>query len=422
MFIVSGNEISRGLNVSLETLNDYYPCELEHLFDTNYLLVGDGDYVAELLEYLKINQGSLPASLLVGKYMSNFMDLEQILDDHKSFLDYDTILLGTGSFQIEMMERLRPRLKDNSRFYDLLLHAPKLNQEPHCQSKKGYFVYIDPYSQLNISRYLTNYFEFLIASGYRIDNYHPLQNFDDKYLKNASGVFVWNGSTPAFRSVIDKCQSFKLPITYIECGFFPQAQHFYMDKLGVNAQSQLFYDDLAWIGQNELAQLNKLRQKYARPKPNDGYVFVPLQVPNDSNVINHSRFSNGMQKFIDYIEELYPNDDILFKAHPKDRMKSEYLCRRGTIVDGDVIDLIVGAKLVHGINSSVLYEAVLIGREIKCDGDCLLRRHRHQLDKLLAAMIFRQFSTADKSFEVNKLLIFSDLNHSFINSLVVNAN
>ena len=71
--------------------------------------------------------------------------------------------------------------------------------------------------------------------------------------------------------------------------------------------------------------------------------------------------------------------------------------------------LIAEAKLVHGINSSVLYEAALIGKDIKVEGNCLLKTHQHQNDKLLAAMVARQFAVSDELFDSNKLRRFSHI-------------
>jgi hypothetical protein len=116
-----------------------------------------------------------------------------------------------------------------------------------------------------------------------------------------------------------------------------------------------------------------------------------------------------MQEFIDYIEEIYPQEIIYFKPHPKDRLKSSYKFKRGLVVEGDLIKLIAEAKLVHGINSSVLYEAALIGKDIKVEGNCLLKTHQHQNDKLLAAMVARQFAVSDELFDSNKLRRFSHI-------------
>jgi hypothetical protein len=67
----------------------------------------------------------------------------------------------------------------------------------------------------------------------------------------------------------------------------------------------------------------------------------------------------------------------------------------------------MSSKIVHGINSSVLYEAALLGKPVCIEGDCLLKRHIKQIDKLLAAMYYRQFNVLDRCFDAAKLKQFS---------------
>jgi hypothetical protein len=374
-----------------------------------YILVGSGAYVEQLLTRIDKGNLRLPEYILVQEKVVLSVDVEQRIDNGKSPIDASHIVLGTGSFQLEMLHRLLPRCDENTVFIDVMECAPKTFRT--LGDTEQYLIYVDLYSDINIPKYLTNFFEFLNSHAMRVEVFHPLENLSDEYIKNSQGLIVWNGSFPAFVPILTQVKRLSQNITFAECGFFPQAQFFYLDKCGVNAQSQLYQDDLTWVTVNELSMLEKARSHYQTQHQVEqgNYILVPLQVPTDSNIINHSRFTNGMQKFIDYIEALYPDEQLWFKPHPKDRFKDSYHYRLGKSVEGDLNALIAGAKKVHGINSSVLYEAALMGKEVIVEGDCLLKQHAGNTEKLLAAMLARQFHINDTNVSQDKVTRFSHL-------------
>lgn len=384
-------------------------CSLDDLRGKKYALVGDGDYAFDLLEVMRAHQATMPDKILVKNYQKRLSEFNQVLDDGTSPIEDDIILLGTGTFQLEMMERLVPRCPRTTCFYDFLLHKPATSQQSHA---KRYLIYIDLYSQINIPRYLSNFFRALSENGYRVDVYHPLQKLDDEYIGGSGGTIMWNGSMPVFLPIKEKLRHLGLPVTYMECGFFPQSEYFYLDKQGVNAQSQLMNDDLSWVSRKDIQALEKLREEYfngyldIRKKD---FVFVPLQVPSDSNVVNHSGYRD-MQSFINYIEDLYADEQVIFKPHPKDNMADSYSFRHGQVTKDDIKKLISQARLVHGINSSVLYEAALYGTEVIAEGNCLLNRHKAQIQHLLAAMAARQMSVNANKLDFGVINKFSYLN------------
>ena len=145
-----------------------------------------------------------------------------------------------------------------------------------------------------------------------------------------------------------------------------------------------------------------------------GYIFIPLQVPSDSNVLNHSQFTQGMQPFIDFIEAQYSKQNLVFKPHPKDRLSHTYRYSHGKVSSEDTMQLCAHADIVHGINSSVLYEAALLGKKVIVEGDCLLKKHISQVDRLLAAMCYRQFTVTDTYFDLGKLQAFSFISPSLL--------
>jgi hypothetical protein len=423
-YLVTSNTAKNSLNLNVNPIADInlvseYKLSFKsvnELADINYSIIGDGDYVVSLLALIQRTHGHLPKRIYVRSPNENLPADLQFEEKTLSEGHEEVLVLGTNLYQLEMMTRLENVVFEKTQFVDVL--AGKGNLETlgyyHSQipSNQNYLIFFAVNPVDNFNNFLGNFKSWLESQGIPMIIRHPMQTLTDQELLSASGVIVWNGAMAIHQPILYRCENLQVEVTYAECGFFPQHEHFYFDKKGVNAKSQLYDDELNWLEEKAFLKLEKIRDKY-RPKFQvraGNYIFVPLQVPSDSNIINNSRFNNGMQEFIDYIEEIYPQEIIYFKPHPKDRLKSSYKFKRGLVVEGgDLIKLIAEAKLVHGINSSVLYEAALIGKDIKVEGNCLLKTHQHQNDKLLAAMVARQFAVSDELFDSNKLRRFSHI-------------
>src|SRR5690554_1782731 len=207
----------------------------------------------------------------------------------------------------------------------------------------------------------------------------------------ADNVLIWGGVKPPYAALNDLGVNGNR--TYIEFGFFPQKDYYYLDKRGVNEHCTLMSDSLDRVEQSHLKHLETVRSSFVAEfkRLSEDYILVPLQVPDDANVIYASRFKNGMQEFIDYICDYYPaGTKLLFKAHPKDHSRKNYNYRGHPSSDLPFITLLQHAELVHGITSSTLYEAALAGVPVISEGESLLNAHSKQIQKLLAAMVDRQ--------------------------------
>lgn len=188
----------------------------------------------------------------------------------------------------------------------------------------------------------------------------------------------------------------------------------YFDRYGINVDSALADDDLSWLPNDYRCFLTDQSEQFfngiqAYTEHSD-YIFVPLQLGHDSNIQQNSRFTRGMQEFVDYIELIYPNQTIVFKAHPRD--KNSYVSHSATSFwsKASSLSLIKSATKVHGINSTVLFEAALFGVETIIEGDCLLSRHSGQHDKILAAILYRQFNVKRANYSAESINDLSYLN------------
>lgn len=223
---------------------------------------------------------------------------------------------------------------------------------------------------------------------------HPAQAVPLALFENSQGVLLWNGTLPVFTQLKAWLNSHHIAYSFVECGFFPQTQHVYFDKQGINVECSLATDDLRWLPENASALLANKEHEFFDSVlaycEHEDYIFVPLQLGDDSNIQFNSRFTSGMQPFIDYIENLYPSENIVFKAHPRDNNTYSSALATSYWSDACAKSLIKGAKKVHGINSTVLFEAELWGVETIIEGDCLLSRHKLQKRALLEAIVCYQ--------------------------------
>jgi len=110
-----------------------------------------------------------------------------------------------------------------------------------------------------------------------------------------------------------------------------------------------------------------VRQKFGRKATNEidtakAYVFIPLQVNTDTQVLVHSDFKD-IQEFISLVEKefysLYSDITLAFKVHPMERGLVNYKYdSRSLVVDGDTTELVKNSKCVVTINSTVGFEAI----------------------------------------------------------------
>lgn len=226
------------------------------------------------------------------------------------------------------------------------------------------------------------------------------QEYMEEQAAKSDLVFLWNGQdnnrcyTPAKKI----CKEKNIPCYFLEVGYFPQRKFFTIDSKGINATSELMEDDLSWINDYHINKMNQKRIDYIgdRKRINKGYVFVPLQVEADSNIILHSPFKD-MQSFINHVEEKFKGEKIIFKQHPREKKK--FKSSFEILYEGDHLDLILGAKCVYGINSTVLLEAALLDVPVEAIGEGFLKRHKNNIKKIIAALVDRQIPVGERNLD-----------------------
>lgn len=264
---------------------------------------------------------------------------------------------------------------------------------------------IDNYDLDNIIKY--TYKKFIFKNNKKKSDltkkiYKKYLFFKVKYLikyfieyftkKNIDLVIVWNGANITAASASEVAESLDIETLYLEGGFFPGT--IVMDTKGVNAKSSLmnndkeFYDGLKINECNlinnislEQRKLRKNKQVVTEEKELPSkFIFLPLQVHSDSQVILNSPLIDDMYQLVNEVYASIQNFNkkynenywLVVKEHPSDHGRVNYSDLKNKYKDEKVIfltkepaeKLIDKSELVITINSTVGLEALTRGKNV----------------------------------------------------------
>jgi hypothetical protein len=172
-------------------------------------------------------------------------------------------------------------------------------------------------------------------------------------------------------------------------GWFEESDHFVIDPKGIGTSSSIMDDDLSWVTENHLENLEKFRESHLQGKKwsqKCKYILVPLQLEEDTDIQSYSPYKT-MQEFINHVEHKFSGRKIIFKQHPK--CTKVFKTNRDIVRDGDFLEMAQDAEVVYGINSKNLLESALMKVPTIAVGRSLLSVHQNR-DRLLAALVDRQ--------------------------------
>ncbi|GAA0366823.1 hypothetical protein GCM10009092_33960 [Bowmanella denitrificans] len=366
------------------------PVTFEQLGKYRFMLFGSGGFAKRIYkEYKKCIVGLIEyENALLNAKPSHFESI-WFLPEQAS----GTVLLGTGNgtFQFNQLCALSEQAAD--RIDEILVVDPYLSLRGFQFSSldKNILLFEHADGVVRHGKHLSKLKKYFSRRGFNTLSICPLMLLYYRDFLKCENLLIFNGQRKLYDIVFDSFPNKKL--TYIEYGFFPQSEYYYFDKKGVNHRCSLMNDSLDWIDKHHLLELEKIKSFFLKDFKSVAldYILVPLQVPDDANILNCSRFTNGMQEFIDYIDSEYSaRERVVFKPHPKDPYQHQYDYRGREVSELPFLTLLKHAKSVHGITSSTLYEAALAGVDVISEGTSVLNQHIDQKDKLLAAMVERQ--------------------------------
>ena len=209
------------------------------------------------------------------------------------------------------------------------------------------------------------------------------------YVKKAAIVGMWNGNQFISPQAAKLCRAQNIPHFFIEWGMLPQKQHCFVDPRGMCGDSILM-EDLNWVTASDMAKLAETRAQLQAKYPlkNEGFILVPLQIENDSQVLFYSKYKR-MSDFVEEIEALYPDKRIIVRPHPQTGNKNPRFSRAEVAKDGDFLEWASRAEKVVGITSTTLYEAAILGVPVEAHGVHPLARHSNHNRVCAGALALR---------------------------------
>lgn len=260
-----------------------------------------------------------------------------------------------------------------------------------------------------------------------------------KYFKKNEDtfmVFLWNGSNSVGRSIKALSTRYKFEVRFFEISNLPYS--IFVDNEGVNAQSRLFhnidaldglpinhdFDYAEWFikyeqykmrplpqakdkssynikymidylysifrGVNEhnlLSKLKKLRNrvdkipfKEVEADLSKKYIFLPLQVSSDSQILINSEYNNSDMIDIAINESILNKCELFVKIHPAETnysyIKNKY-DDRVTFVSNNTKDLLKNSYFVIVNNSTVGLESIIYDKRTDIYGRCVYKDFDH---------------------------------------------
>ena len=228
------------------------------------------------------------------------------------------------------------------------------------------------------------------------DNY-DWSGFERKLRNRIASVFqalspglliVWNGFTLPVTEFIKVAHHYSLPVRYLERGLFPGT--LFIDPMGTNAASSIaqkteFDLTLEALGHEICATFKTHYQPIvqspitedSRPewRSNTKRAVFIEQLDHDTNIVLFSSDYPTNGKALQAFERELKGDDwsILIKEHPEASGSRDLRVNSSTAVttQAQLVDLIRGTDLVLTRNSTVGFEALVFGKDVRCLGAAL---------------------------------------------------
>lgn len=225
-------------------------------------------------------------------------------------------------------------------------------------------------------------------------------------------VVIWNGKKLPNQTVDLVAKHLKIPVYYFENGLLPNTTS--LDPNGVNQAASLpknpsFYyqfmpSEVALrLPQIEARKPHKKRQSGQAIDLPKRFIFVPFQVPHDTQIVQYSPWIESMEKLFHTLLNAHKTLedeqlDIVFKEHPSWHKHYHHLYDIHPNVlfanDNDTSQLISQAEVVVTINSTVGLEALQLNKKViilgqacyDIDGLCLHARNQAQLNAVLKSV------------------------------------
>ena len=255
--------------------------------------------------------------------------------------------------------------------------------------KKACFVVVTRWETDHRQR-ITNLKKFYDQSGWETSWTNPDANDYNKQIRGCSHVYISNGSEPLTKHFVWKAEAVGAKCFCFENGHFPPNGFYTIADRGLYGRhpaQKMDWDKL--LDQGDWDKFNTKRNQLTVWRNPIRDVLVPLQVDHDITVL---KYGNA-----------YTNEDLLecdlgndkwVRNHPKGkRYRND-----GHTDDRPNLNQVLGSyDRAFGINSTVLYQAKLMGLDVSALGQSYLEWHPDP-DVAMCALLAMQIPTDTNDF------------------------
>ena len=208
-----------------------------------------------------------------------------------------------------------------------------------------------------------------------------------KYLylfeqEKPAAIALWNGKKLPNQTVVEAAKLSHIDVYYFENGLLPNTTS--LDPQGVNYTASIprtakLLDEVRQCSKCFLVppivprQAHKNRKQGKKNQLPSRFIFVPFQVPHDTQISTHSPWIRDMEHLFNEVMAAVDalNDQslyVVFKEHPSWHKHFEHLysCHRQACFanDNNTAELIKKSHAVITINSTVGFEAMLLNKPV----------------------------------------------------------
>jgi hypothetical protein len=248
-------------------------------------------------------------------------------------------------------------------------------------------------------------------------------------MEDCQCLMIHNGYRLNGNEITSLARSMDMRVIYTELGYLPQAGSVTVDTKGLFCKSSL-NDSIEWINQTNIDECkryienHKFYKPYLSKKHNEDYILCVGQLDWDAQILECSeniRTINLIEECVKYREKY--SLPIKFRPHPRlmgsGRTHEISILKQKTaeldieFVMPDISDRkktniledVKNAKVVVGMNSTSLVDAMAINKPVIAIVDCPIKKHINDKNKtydeesryrLLAAFNESQYYYTDK--------------------------
>lgn len=206
---------------------------------------------------------------------------------------------------------------------------------------------------------------------------------------DCEAVAIWNGQKQPYLTMVKAAEFAKKRILYFENGLLPKTTT--ADYSGVNAWNCLPRDPNFYLNLKGKHEDNSLPTELVVRDPHkkrettgqklgtlpQRYIFIPFQVPADSQIVIHSPWVHSMEQMYHLVRNAHLKmreqgrtdiPHLVFKEHPswpgnfEELYKLDEYCLFAN--ENNTQELIENAEAVITINSTVGLESLLLGKKV----------------------------------------------------------